>query len=74
MSTYLDTILSATRATVASAKDRVPVANLEKLAAAHQPRGWARALSRRSATSPAVIAERKKASPTKGLIRRSSLP
>jgi indole-3-glycerol phosphate synthase len=70
MSTYLDTILSATRATVASAKDRVPVANLEKLAAAHQPRGWARALSRRSATSPAVIAELKKASPSKGLIRR----
>jgi len=70
MSTYLDTILSATRATVASAKGRVPVANLEKLAAAHQPRGWARALSRRSATSPAVIAELKKASPSKGLIRR----
>ena len=70
MSTYLDTILSATRATVASAKGRVPVANLEKLARAHQPRGWAQALRARSADEPAVIAEIKKASPSKGLIRR----
>ncbi|MGB6974852.1 MAG: indole-3-glycerol phosphate synthase TrpC, partial [Terracidiphilus sp.] len=33
------------------------------------PRGWARALRRRAQTAPAVIAEIKKASPSRGLIR-----
>jgi indole-3-glycerol phosphate synthase len=54
---------------VAAAKARVPVAELERLAAAHQPRGWAAALRQRAATGVAVIAEIKKASPSKGLIR-----
>jgi indole-3-glycerol phosphate synthase len=69
MSTHLDRILTMTRATVAAAKSRVPLAELERLAAAHQPRGWARALRQKAATGPAVIAEIKKASPSKGLIR-----
>ena len=69
MSTPLDKILAKTRATVAAAKARVPVAELERLAAPHQPRGWAKALREKAATSPAVIAEIKKASPSKGLIR-----
>jgi len=54
---------------VAATKARVPVAVLERLAAQHQPRGWAAALRRKAATGPAVIAEIKKASPSKGLIR-----
>jgi indole-3-glycerol phosphate synthase len=58
-----------TRATVAAAKELVPVAELEHLAAQHQPRGWAAALRQKAATGPAVIAEIKKASPSKGLIR-----
>ena len=70
MSTHLDAILTSTRATVAAAKTRVPVAELERLAADHQPRGWAGALRSQAATGPAVIAEIKKASPSKGLIRR----
>lgn len=70
MSTHLDKILSTTRATVAAAKTRVPVAELELLAAHHHPRGWAGALRRRAAQGPAVIAEIKKASPSKGLIRQ----
>jgi indole-3-glycerol phosphate synthase len=69
MSSHLDRILATTRATVAAAKARVPMAELERLAAAHQPRGWAKALRRRAAAGPAVIAEIKKASPSKGLIR-----
>jgi len=54
---------------VAAAKAHVPAAEVERQAALHQPRGWAASLRRRSATAPAVIAEIKKASPSKGLIR-----
>ena len=69
MATHLDTILASTRTAVAAAKAHLPVAELERLAAAHAPRGWASALRRQSASAPAVIAEIKKASPSKGLIR-----
>jgi indole-3-glycerol phosphate synthase len=69
MSTRLDKILATTRTTVAQCKQRVPVAKLERRAANHQPRGWAAALRRQAADGPAVIAEIKKASPSKGLIR-----
>ena len=67
--TVLSTILGTTRAAVASAKKLVPVAELERRAAQHRPRGWATALRSTSALRPAVIAEIKKASPSKGLIR-----
>lgn len=69
MSTHLDRILSSTRASVVAAKLRTPLAELEQRASQHQPRGWASALRQRSACGPAVIAEIKKASPSKGLIR-----
>src|ERR1035437_10371946 len=69
MPTQLDTILASTRATVAAAQERVPVAELERLAAKHTPRGWAASLRRQAAAGPAVIAEIKKAPPSKGLIR-----
>jgi indole-3-glycerol phosphate synthase len=70
MSTHLDAILTSTRAAVAEAKAEVPAVELERLAEDHQPRGWAAALRRQAATGPAVIAEIKKASPSKGLIRK----
>ncbi len=69
MATHLDTILATTRAMVASSKLQVPLAELERRAAEHTPRGWAHALRVRAAQGPAVIAEVKKASPSKGLIR-----
>ena len=69
MVTHLDKILATTRSLVDAAKARVPVAELERRAATHRPRGWAAALRRQSAVGPAVIAEIKRASPSKGLIR-----
>ncbi len=67
--TVLDTILATTRAALAASKRSVPVAELERRAARHRPRGWAAALRRRAALGPAIIAEIKKASPSKGVIR-----
>jgi len=69
MSTHLDKILATTRATVAASRAHVAVEELEARAALHSPRGWAKALRARSAAEPAIIAELKKASPSKGLIR-----
>lgn len=69
MTTHLDTILATTRSTVAAAKARVPLAELERGSAAHEPRGWAAALRSRADEGVAIIAEIKKASPSRGLIR-----
>jgi indole-3-glycerol phosphate synthase len=65
----LDPILAETRAEVARRRERVPLRDLEKLAEQHTPRGFARALREASTTGPAIIAELKKASPSKGIIR-----
>jgi indole-3-glycerol phosphate synthase len=65
----LDPILEETRAEVARRRERVPLRDLEELAEQHTPRGFARALRDASARGPAIIAELKKASPSKGLIR-----
>ncbi len=66
--TILATILAKTRATVATAKKCVPLAELERKVI-HRPRGWVAALRRQAEVGTAVIAEIKKASPSKGLIR-----
>ncbi|MGC2162052.1 MAG: indole-3-glycerol phosphate synthase TrpC [Silvibacterium sp.] len=66
---HLERILNTTRATVAERKRQVSLAELERQAALHVPRGFARALRTRAAMAPAMIAELKKASPSKGLIR-----
>ena len=69
MSTHLDRILAQTRVDLAARKASASVADLERAAAAHEPRGFARMLRERAASGPAIIAELKKASPSKGLIR-----
>jgi len=66
---HLERILQTTRATVAARKSLVLRSDLERKAAEHTPRGFARALRDQSQRGPAIIAELKKASPSKGLIR-----
>ena len=66
---HLEPILVETRKAVAARKRVAHLPSLEALAAAHRPRGFAAALRRDSESGPAVIAELKKASPSKGLIR-----
>lgn len=74
MSTQLDSILNNTRAEVSARLAVADIADLERRAAAHQPRGFEAALRRVAATRPAVIAELKKASPSRGLIRSDFVP
>jgi indole-3-glycerol phosphate synthase len=65
----LDKITAATRRRILQAKHSVDIDRLERLAEMHIPRGFRRSLESRSQTGPAVIAELKKASPSRGLIR-----
>jgi indole-3-glycerol phosphate synthase len=66
---YLPQILQHTRSAVAQRKANADLRLLERAATAHQPRGFARALREKAQRGPAIIAELKKASPSKGLIR-----
>lgn len=66
---HLERILTQTRADVAARREQVPLRELERRGELHQPRGWARALREAAARGPAIIAELKKASPSRGLIR-----
>jgi indole-3-glycerol phosphate synthase len=70
----LDRILAQTRADVALRRERVPLRHLDQQAARHVPRGFARALRQAAGDAPAIIAELKKASPSKGLIREDFDP
>jgi indole-3-glycerol phosphate synthase len=66
---YLPEILVHTRCIVAERKATADLRALEHAAAAHTPRGFAEALRARAQHGPAIIAELKKASPSKGLLR-----
>jgi indole-3-glycerol phosphate synthase len=67
--THLDRIVAQTRVDLAARMAAANRAELERAAADRQPRGFARALREAAQARPAVIAELKKASPSKGLIR-----
>jgi indole-3-glycerol phosphate synthase len=66
---YLPEILAHTRKVVAERKASADLRAMERAAAEHAPRKFALALRAKAALGPAIIAELKKASPSKGLIR-----
>jgi len=74
MAAILERIVAATRARVAEAKRGADLRELERRAERHAPRGFRRALASKSREGVAVIAELKKASPSKGLIRAEFRP
>jgi indole-3-glycerol phosphate synthase len=69
MATTLEQIVTATRKRVEERKSAADRGALEARAAAHRPRGFRAALQERARSGVAIIAEIKKASPSKGLIR-----
>jgi indole-3-glycerol phosphate synthase len=69
MSTQLDGILAHTRLEVRERRAAADLPVLERQAAEHRPRGFETGLRKASAAGPAIIAELKKASPSRGLIR-----
>jgi len=69
MPVSLDQIIQSTRRKVSEAKRAADLGRLERRAELHVPRGFRRALETKSRAGVAVIAELKKASPSKGLIR-----
>jgi indole-3-glycerol phosphate synthase len=74
MPTQLDQILAHTLLQVKARKAVADHSQLERLASAHTPRGFTSALRTTAATGPAIIAEIKKASPSRGLIRSDFYP
>jgi indole-3-glycerol phosphate synthase len=74
MAAFLEEIVAATRRRVARSKSAAPLRDLEREAERHVPRGFRRALASRNEDGIAVIAELKKASPSKGLIRAEFRP
>ena len=74
MPVTLDEILASTRRKLAEARGQVDLRDLERQAENHVPRGFRRTLEAQSQTGPAIIAELKKASPSRGVIRSDFNP
>ncbi|MGC1162490.1 MAG: indole-3-glycerol phosphate synthase TrpC [Candidatus Sulfotelmatobacter sp.] len=69
MPVFLDQIVDSTRRRVFETKRTADLRELGQRAEQHVPRGFRQALKEKSRAGVAVIAELKKASPSKGLIR-----
>jgi len=69
MPATLSEIVALTRGRVDAAKRAADLRSLERMAQEHVPRGFRRALQEKSQDGVAVIAELKKASPSRGMIR-----
>jgi indole-3-glycerol phosphate synthase len=74
MPAFLDQIVAATRGKVSAAKRGADLRELERRAEQNAPRGFRRGLESKSRDGIAIIAELKKASPSKGLIRAEFHP
>jgi len=74
MPVSLDSIVAATRKRVSEGRRSVNSSDLERQAAEHTPRGFRERLRQEARRGPAIIAELKKASPSKGLIRADFRP
>ena len=74
MPTVLDQIMSRTLITMQDRKAAANMGSLERRAAAHRPRGFQVALRKAATQGPAVIAELKKASPSRGVLREDYRP
>jgi indole-3-glycerol phosphate synthase len=69
MPVFLDQIVRSTRRKVAEAKGAADLRAMERRAEEHAPRGFRSVLDEKNRAGVVVIAELKKASPSKGLIR-----
>lgn len=74
MPASLDSIVAAARQHVSERRRSADLAALERVAAKHTPRGFWNQLRQASQDGIAIIAELKKASPSKGLIRADFRP
>lgn len=74
MSASLASIVSTTRERVSESRRSADLRALERQAAEHTPRGFSNRLRHTAQSGPAIIAELKKASPSKGLIRADFRP
>lgn len=68
MPASLDQIVAAARRRVAAARRTADLRELERRAQAHAPRGFRHNLKTASQAGVAIVAELKKASPSRGLI------
>ena len=74
MAVSLDQIVASARQRTSRMKSQQHLAEMGRAASHHMPRGFREALARGAQAGPAVIAELKKASPSRGVIRGSFHP